>query len=174
MFAPRVAKPQPKTDLAIKLAPRLSMRVARFWEGAGANPSALQRRRAPLQGAAGASWDFSEISIFPPNQQSLSAPLQLQSKLAIGAVSDPLEREADRVADQVMRTPGPELSIAPSHHQISRKCAACEEEDKKTLQMKQTGAAADTIGAEAPPLVQDALRSPGQPLDVATRAFFEP
>jgi hypothetical protein len=31
-----------------------------------------------------------------------------------------------------------------------------------------------TTGLEAPPLIHEVLRSPGQPLDTATRAFFEP
>jgi hypothetical protein len=46
-----------------------------------------------------------------------SAPVALQAKLAIGAVNDPLEREADAVADQVMRMADPALShtaTAPS------------------------------------------------------------
>ena len=29
-------------------------------------------------------------------------------------------------------------------------------------------------GVEAPPIVHEVLRSPGQPLDAATRAFMEP
>ena len=81
--------------------------------------------QVPLRAAARPSWDFSKISIFPPNQQASSAPLRLQAKLAIGAVNDPLEREADRVADQVMRMPDPNLSIALAPPQINRKCAAC-------------------------------------------------
>ena len=34
-------------------------------------------------------------------------PLPLQAKLAVGAVDDPLEKEADHVADRVMRMPEP-------------------------------------------------------------------
>jgi Domain of unknown function (DUF4157)/HNH/ENDO VII superfamily nuclease with conserved GHE residues len=67
-----------------------------------------------------------------------SPPLRgfLQAKLEIGAVDDPLEREADAVADAVMRMPDPTLSLSASQPQIRRKCAECEEEDKKKLQMK--------------------------------------
>lgn len=42
---------------------------------------------------------------------------------------------------------------------------------KKGLQHK---AAADFEGIEVPQIVHDVLRSPGQPLDSSTRAFFEP
>jgi hypothetical protein len=57
------------------------------------------------------------------------APTRLQTKLAIGAVGDPLEREADEVADRVMRMPDPALSVSPSPSQVSRKCAACKDEE---------------------------------------------
>lgn len=98
---------------------------------------------------------------------------RLQPKLTIGAVDDPLEREADAVADQVMRmpTPGPAMSASPPR--ISRKCAACEEEDKVKLQPRRA-TAADAGATEAPASVNVALGSTGQPLDFATRAFFEP
>jgi len=48
--------------------------------------------------------------------------LVVQKSLAIGAVDDPLEREADQMADQVMRMPEPSL--------IQRKCDACKEEEQ--------------------------------------------
>ena len=38
-------------------------------------------------------------------KQNSAKPVVLQKQLAIGAADDPLEREADRVADQVMRIP---------------------------------------------------------------------
>jgi hypothetical protein len=95
---------------------------------------------------------------------------RLQAKLTIGAVNDPLEREADAVADQVMRMPDPAMVLSASPQRISRKCAACESEE--TLRTKRVGT--DTAGDEAPATVDEVLRSPGQPLDAATRAFFEP
>jgi hypothetical protein len=52
-------------------------------------------------------------------------PLQrivVQTKLSIGATDDPLEDEADAMADKVMRMPEPNF--------IQRKCAHCEEEEK--------------------------------------------
>jgi len=48
--------------------------------------------------------------------------LPIQRKLSIGSPDDPLEHEADAVADKVMRMP--EQSF------MQRKCAECEEEDK--------------------------------------------
>jgi Domain of unknown function (DUF4157) len=97
----------------------------------------------------------------------------LRPKLAIGSLDEPLEHEADRVADQVMRMPDSALSISPGSPQLNRKCAECEEEDKKKLHMK-SSAVPQAVGVEAPPIVHEVLRQPGQPLDAATRAFFEP
>jgi uncharacterized membrane protein YgcG len=98
---------------------------------------------------------------------------RLQAQLKIGPVDDPLEREADAVADQVMRMPDREhgLTATLSPPRISRVCAECSAEDE-TLQTKRDGAA--TAGEEASTIVDKALSSPGQPLDGTTRAFFEP
>ncbi len=95
----------------------------------------------------------------------------LQAKLRIGAVNDPLEHEADRVADQVMRMPAPDLALSSAPQQVSRKCEECEEEEEK-LQMKEAGP--EAAAGHAPASVHEVLRSPGQPLDAATRGFMEP
>ena len=49
--------------------------------------------------------------------------LPVQAKLSVGAVDDPLEYEADAVADKVMRMPNQSF--------IQRKCTSCEEEEDK-------------------------------------------
>src|SRR6202042_397987 len=61
------------------------------------------------------AWNFSKIPIFAPdraNQPQVRSPLGplplpgvMQAKLTIGDVNDPLEHEADRIANQVMHTP---------------------------------------------------------------------
>jgi hypothetical protein len=107
----------------------------------------------------------------------LSAPPpRPQPKLTIGAVDDPLEREADAVADAVMGMPYPAPTVSAAPAQVSRKCAACEEEEnegKKSVRMKPSDAAMSSAG-EAPAIVGEALTEAGSPLDSATRAFFEP
>ncbi len=98
---------------------------------------------------------------------------RVQARLEIGAVDDPLEREADAVADAVMgmATASPLRSAPP---QVSRKCAACEEEDKQqTLQTKPAGPAS-AVPAVAPAQVHEVVGQNGRALDAATRAFFEP
>src|SRR5271165_6419832 len=109
----------------------------------------------------------------PPFLGNQSRLRGMQTKLTIGAVNDPLEHEADAVSEIVMRMPDPVLSVSASPLQVSRKCAVCEEEEGNTkLWKKSAGPPSDHEGA-APPIVQEALRTGGQPLDAALRAFME-
>jgi len=94
----------------------------------------------------------------------------LQRKIAIGHVDDPLEHEADRAAEQVMRMPDPALELTSAPTQLNRKCSECEEADE--LRRKAVGPARPA--GSAPPVVHDVLRGSGRPLDSGTRAFFEP
>ena len=69
-------------------------------------------------------------------QRLLNARL-IQAKLAVSSPQDESEREADRVADQVMRMPdrsardGGTGSVPTPYPQIQRACAACEEDVKR-------------------------------------------
>ena len=110
--------------------------------------------------------------------------LPLQRKLAIGAVNDPLESEADAMADRVMRGQDAPAATPSLAQTVRRKCSCedsgkpcpkCEEEKKKqSVQRKPVSAASQAVThAEAPPIVHDVLRSPGQPLDRGTRSFME-
>jgi hypothetical protein len=81
--------------------------------------------------------------------QSHLRKLPLQRKLAIGSIDDPLEREADHTADDVLRR-----SPAIATPQLSRAVG----KDRRS---------------PAPAIVHQELRSPGQPLAHATRSFME-
>jgi hypothetical protein len=101
----------------------------------------------------------------------------LQCKIQIGHSADPLEQEADRVADSVMRTPAKRTALTPAPaNSLARKCGSectcgpCSDDEQ--LQRKTTGA--NDAVAEAPDTVGRVLGSSGEPLDTATRAFFEP
>jgi hypothetical protein len=71
-----------------------------------------------------------------------------------------------------MRVPDPNRSVGSAPPQLSRKCAACEEQ-AQTLQTK-TPTPSEAVAGEAPPIVHQVLRSAGQPLDPTIRAFMEP
>jgi Domain of unknown function (DUF4157) len=95
--------------------------------------------------------DFSRFPIHPP------AAAAMQTTLTINEPGDRYEQEADRMAEQVTRTPAPVLSRACA---CGGGCPKC-----------QSG----NIGTVAAPLsVDEALSSPGRPLDAATRALMEP
>ena len=80
---------------------------------------------------------------------------RLQTKLTIGASNDPLEQEADRVADQVLAAPANATINGATPH-IQRF-------------MEQSSAAVDT----APASVDRVLASPGSPLNPALRQDME-
>ena len=189
MFAPKAVKPQTKTTESPtnKLMPQRSTarpfaieQVPMLQRGIG-NQSTLRLLAQMASRPVGKELDGDrEYEALPPEwasraQGSSPQPSVIQAKLSIGPVDDPLEHEADRVADQVMRMPDPETTVSAAPLQISRKCEACEKEDqeKSKLQMKPAATPSKPIGA-APAIVHDVLQSSGHPLDTATRAFMEP
>jgi LysM repeat protein len=156
-----------------------------LWAGADASeeiddsasgplPRALRTR---MERAFGQRFDHVRTHQDSPGRVSSlaqSAVGMLQPKLTIGPVRDRYEREADEVADRVMRMSTPVAAytsrLAPDvRDQLPRAYARCEEEDAKLLR-KEAGSSPDVV----PPIVHEVLRSPGRPLDVATRAFMEP
>jgi len=137
---------------------------------------AAQRSGLADETRARPSWDFADLPLFAPERTTGAPatalpPMPLQAKLVVGPVDDPLEREADRAADRVMRMAAPAPIAQPSPPQLSRKCEACEEEDTQKLQKKSAGGLQPQT---VPPIVHEVLRSPGRPLDAPTRAFMEP
>jgi hypothetical protein len=114
-----------------------------------AQTAAPARESSPMQGQA---WNFSRLPV--------QAPRGIQLKPAVGAIDDPLEHEADRAADAVMRASPPDLQAS----------------DRFERPVVRGSAAAPSRSAEtpAPPAVDNVLSEPGEPLDAASRAFFEP
>ena len=111
--------------------------------------------------------DFNRIPIHPP------AAGAIQTKLAINKPGDSYEQEADRMAEQVMRTPEPQLQLACPCGGRCPKCTEQPSRERESLQTKHVQAS-DSGQIAAPPIVHEVLRSPGQPLDPATRTFMEP
>jgi hypothetical protein len=113
-------------------------------------------------------YDFSQIPI-----HSLSEG-RIQAKLAINQPEDEFEQEADRVSEQVMRMSGPQLQRACSCGGMCPKCQTKQpDQDHERLQTKQIESSV-LVQTSVPPIVHEVLRSHGQPLDPATRAFMEP
>jgi hypothetical protein len=194
MFAPKIAKPQTKAaeSLISKPAPSHSapeehrlghdpVERVRFLQRTVGNQATLRllrRQESCLVGrepreqdehkadsatgtTGGVSWDFSKIPLCPPDQATAPPLGTIQPKLAIGRVDDPLEHEADAIADKVMQMPDPALALAAAPVWLTRQPASATH-------------AANPTDRETPPIVDEVLRLPGQRLDAATRAYFEP
>jgi outer membrane protein OmpA-like peptidoglycan-associated protein len=165
MFSPPIAKQKTKST-ELQRVPVVSQRHGQ----PALSPVQLLQRRIGNQALMRLLAQRQNEPGAPSNAAALLGVLQ--PKLRIGAVNVPLEHEADRVADHVMRMPAPEGTLSSAPEQVSRKCAECEEEEKH-LQKKEAGAAEADAGY-APTSVHEVLRSPGQPLDATTRGFMEP
>ena len=99
-----------------------------------------------------------------------------KSNLVIGAPDDAYEKEADAVADRVMRMADSTRPAAASAPAVQRACTACDHDDGARPQAKAERSAASVHGErpDAPASVDAALRSPGRPLDAGACTFFEP
>jgi hypothetical protein len=91
----------------------------------------------------------------------------------VGPSSDPLEREADRIAEAVVASDGTETALASSAPQglMQRKCAGCEDEEGM-VRGKDAGRAGPVDAQSASAIVQSAGQ--GRPLSTPERAYFEP
>jgi hypothetical protein len=100
--------------------------------------------------------NFSNVRVHADSQVAESVRPQqrraIQLKLMVGRVDDPLEHEADRWADQVLRLPDADLGPIGAPAWGASKSAA----------------------DASPDAVEDVLREPGRPLDPESRTFFEP
>ena len=134
---------------------------------------AMQRRRqanpddlevASTTRTANFAHDFSQI---PAHSESLA---DLKAKQLASPNESIYEREADRVAEQVMRMPDP-------HDVGAQISGASESEDEgkhdkfARQQLRGATARAPTV---TDGIVNEVLNSPGQPIDAVTRAYFEP
>lgn len=120
------------------------------------------------------------------SQLHLSQPA-VQRKTTVNQPGDPMEQEADAVAEKVMAEtsvgPVAATSVTTQPGTIQRKCAECEKEDAQ-VQRKcdhceeedkqvQRKASAPAAAAAAPGTVAQTLAAGGTPLDKGTRSFME-
>ncbi|WP_082111583.1 eCIS core domain-containing protein [Spirosoma radiotolerans] len=96
--------------------------------------------------------------------------LPIQRKLTVGAVDDPLEAEADAMADRVMRMAEPSF--------IQRKCAHCQEEEQlqrkptASFIQRKTDAGGTTVSESVSRQIQT-RQGGGSPLPTPTKTFME-
>ncbi|HEX6911789.1 MAG TPA: DUF4157 domain-containing protein [Longimicrobium sp.] len=105
----------------------------------------------------------------PPVRVEGRAPVGVQARLVVGAPGDAYEREADAVADRVMRSA---QADAPHPCTCGGTCPACRAAGaaRRRVQAKPLPGG----GSAAPALLPGWTPPAGRPLDAGTRAFFEP
>ena len=186
MLASRVAQPsvQAASDIsgksALPVSGRASIGQPRTVSDFSHERGASQENAALEPAKPSVAWVLNKSPSASPCQVSNLLPrvpvaatpsAAIQTKLVVGSVDDPLEHEADRMADRVMRMSTP---LTSADEAIQRKCDACKEEEPSgKIRAKRSGAS-EFSGAEAPAAVSEVLNSPGAPLDASARAFFEP
>ena len=114
-----------------------------------------ESREAGPQGLyQGVAHNFGDIDVQLPQHEA-----RIQPKLKINQPGDVYEREADAMADQVMRS----ADGAPNRPRITQPA-------RPTLQRKE---ATNALTPDPSPAVGQTLQSAGQPMDVSTRSFME-
>ncbi|MHA4807786.1 eCIS core domain-containing protein [Flavitalea flava] len=113
------------------------------------------------------------------SQNEIPSPLlyfPIQRKLSVGAADDPMEREADALADKVIQQPFTTM--------VQRKCSDCEEKEKGTnlqssslvqrseIPGNSLGTEGDSVSAPFANRV-NSLNGNGDTLPPATRSFME-
>ena len=113
--------------------------------------------------------NFGEIPVHAPTAKAI------QTKPVIDGPGDGSEQEADRVSEQIVRTPEPRVQRKCARggaHGSEGECEACGKKHQ-SLQRVSVDAAGPVAGGFAPPVVDDVLRSPARPLAPQTRALME-
>lgn len=115
--------------------------------------------RSPLLGH-----EFSRIGIDSNATGTVRSggPPRLQTKLTVGAPNDIYEREADRIAEHVMRMPRSgqdegDVEATAGELSVHRKCAGCEEEEQSQtaeLAVQRKCAACEEEEEHKPPAIQ--------------------
>jgi hypothetical protein len=113
---------------------------------------------------------------------SLEPGVPIQAKLKVGAANDPLEREADAIAEQVMHGSDPASTTPASQPapKIQKACAECpdrsdEEAIRRQLSPSSRGTQPSAPSAPSGALAQlPTMRGGGVGLSNSARAFHEP
>jgi hypothetical protein len=128
--------------------------------------SDLQTRKINRSGSKASSVDrilYLQRTIGNQAVSRLIRSKAVQAKLRIGQPGDVYEQEADRVADEVMRMPEPEMQ-----RQVEE-----EEEEEEMLQAKSREDSTSEVSYGLESQI-NAIKGGGRPLAKSERAYFEP
>lgn len=160
-FAPK-SKP---TQHAVTARPSIAARAHQAVQQLREAGSSV-RRDGP--GSVHVTHDFSRIPVHARTS------VRTQPKPEVSSPGDPYEREADRVAGQVMLMPEPQVQRTCSCGGECPKCNA-ERQNPEGVHRQATHAHANSPNPSVPlsSPVHDVVRASGQPLDSGVRGFME-
>jgi hypothetical protein len=178
----------PAGETAANRSPTASL-AGRSRQGRSFGPLEAGEPAPPVALSMGRS--FVDLPVFPPGSREASEPPPwLQRKPSISEPADPLEREADAVADRVMRSVtlddrdarerSGDAAAAPRERSTAgqallRKCAQCDDEEKKkSVMTKRAPGTGAVAGGAADVALHTAGAGGGAPLPREARALFEP
>ncbi|WP_347264988.1 DUF4157 domain-containing protein [Nitrobacter sp.] len=97
-----------------------------------------------------------------------------RDELHIGAIDDPLEREADRIATAVLAGNAVGAVSSAPIAAPQRKCAQCDEEEDASIQRKGSDNSSGRVARSDVAAAAQAVFSGGAQLTPSQRAYFEP
>ena len=141
------------------------------------NSAVLQQKGdSTVQVAKPTAKQQQKLSIKNDVQQYSFSSFPIQTKLTIGSPNDKYEREADSMANQIMRMPQSYSNqpLSNGAKDIQRKCTNCEKEDdkiqRKPLMMKSEGGA--PVATQALGSQLNSSKGGGSPLPTGTNSFM--
>lgn len=148
----------PVVDSSSRLAAR------RQTEGNDQQPAGHDFATLSLDQARTQSCPVATPRTCPFGEACHTCPTRVQAKLEVGQPNDEYEREADEVADRVMRMPEPCSSGRPNE----------DETGWIRLKPRTSAPAGIEVSLQVEAQIQSLRSSGGQPLSDSERAFFEP
>jgi hypothetical protein len=109
----------------------------------------------------------------PDSDRKTGAARRTIQRLTVNTPGDVYEQEADRVAHAVMRSPASRPARACPCGGGCPTCAAKRSDQHEAFRLHRASGGQGIQPVAAPPLVDNVLAQPGQPLDSTTRHSFE-
>lgn len=141
---------------AAKVSPSRSAGPSLLASKATARPAAASQRETGRT-VARPSWSFGNIALTAP------------PKSDVAGAHDAHEREADRTAERVTRG---SPAVSPATSKVTHAPLKVQKKPG-AAQPAVAGSSHSGLPPSAPPIVNEVLRSPGEPLDASSQAFFE-
>lgn len=139
----------------------------------------LQKKKPKQKTGSGDTEKTGRVSSMQPRETDsgriplyAQSGIKIQPKINVSMPEDVQEKEADLIADHAMHMPEPKFGHSTGEDSDLQGQTNQSEQDRRLLQTGPVGAG--TSGqTDEPAIVREVKHSPGQPLEPATRRYFE-